>query len=314
MKRTLALPIALAALGCSAAPGPGEQAAARPVPSPYESNLGASLAPTLSPDEVGNLVPQMMQLAASIDPAAILAAFLALDARADPSCPEEQEQYPTPAGDGTTKLWSTDRCASADGTSFKGASRLTTFSRALADGTLEDGFELSNEDFHIEAVDGTFVRGALYMERRASIETNGAIFHSVYFQGRLTADAATAGNDPWLRGELSGELSVAAGDFGQARSAYFGGSLRPTPDAAVTAVAFSDVAIETFECARGTSGRVALRDAAGGWHDADFGAEDDATAPCDACGDLSFGGAPLGTFCADAAKLDNLLAWETIPW
>ncbi len=321
MPRVHLLPITLLAVACSTDPGlraPEPQLGERPDPSPYDSDIDAALAPSITSTQAASLIPQIIGSALGLDPDAIMVIYASLYARADESCPEVTT-VPAEEGEGTLTFWyGGDDCVTADGTTFRGEARFSTFTTEQ-DGTTMSRMSLQATNMDITSTDGTYLRGTVNVSTGTGTDATGAPTYSAYFQGRVTADKLSAAGNPWLDGGLSGEVGLEAADYAGERFLYMGGTLSP-PDGVLSAVRFQELVLDNFGCALNANGAVELRDLAGGWHTADFGAppeEEDAPGPdptCDACGDLSFAGASLGNFCGDPSTLSTFLNWETKPW
>ena len=283
-----------------------------PSPTPYEPENPPAAAATLTPPQVGALLPELMGMATEFDPDALLAIYNDLFADADANCPEVTTQ-------GNSSVWY-GACTTAGGTVFKGSLRLEYVVDEMEEGGIVNGFVISTEGspLSITATDGRTLQGSFFLSSRVS-DYGDSVVYSMVYNGEVKADVTTAAGNRWLMGSARGSLIRYAAQETDGRYYAFGGSFAatagPLADAGVTAVDFSDFALIDYGCV-GAMGAIDLRDQQGGWHVADFAPLEDATSLqlCDSCGELSFLQEQLGDFCGDKSVFENLIKWESTPW
>ena len=118
---------------------------------------------------------------------------------------------------------------------------------------------------------------------------------------------------PGFRGRCRATLSFKPVNWAAMRTLELTGSQLPQRGGVASAVDFEDLYLDNINCGR-TWGGLHIRDQHGGWHEAQFGTENNVTAHCDRCGNLSFDGEVLGELCADETAMTDILAWGTTPW
>ncbi|MCA9620897.1 MAG: hypothetical protein KC731_17870 [Myxococcales bacterium] len=273
----------------------------RPAPSDYGSPATATASPSFTAEDAAAIVPTILERMAHSDRLALRDAYLALMAHADASCPGV-----TVEGSGANQVnaWFIEEpCTSADGTWFSGEGYYVTFDGPGEDGGTEQGFELSYELLDITTHDGAFLRGSLSLYD-ATYLYGDERFDYFELSAETTADPTTAAGDPWLLGLTRGTVSLEA-DHTTPEIGFFGQFVTGAQDGVVAAQA-SELWLGQGACGPRLRGTLSLRDAAGSWHDAIY---DPARSDC--CGDLTFGGASLGSVCSAADALAPLLAEET---
>jgi len=313
MNRPWLLGVSLVLVACAdsppkEAPPPVE----RPAPSPYEPTLDDEDDSQLTVEQAQAALPSLLDQIVATDPEGIRDSFAALMAHADATCP------PTTVTDvdgGTISRWEAygEGCTSTDGTLFRGEARYGTSER-VEEGVPVSGWSLDSLQFEISAPGGDFMRGALSLSMTTQERPDGLVLDTMFIRSQLEADATTAGTNPWLRGEVTGDATILGGRQGPGRLLQISAVVKPGDgDAAVTATELAEIQLDNISCPEGgLSGSAAMRDAAGGWHDVFFGPED---APsCSACGDLDFDGEALGQLCLSPTQRTQLLTWETTPW
>jgi hypothetical protein len=313
----------LGALGCgdesSPAPAPGATTPdpfERPAPSPYDPSIeGETPEATLTAEQAATALPQIVADLRLVAPLEVLALHDALLAHADETCPGD---YPLPTEEGeTSNIWVND-CIASDGTEFYGYVQRSEFTRPAEDGATDTGFIFSSGGnfFEMEAPDGTFLRGALYYEAHTLTYPDGQIVHYAYKSGDLLADEASAGDNPWLKGDIGGDFGLYAYDSMGYRMIQFDGAFATASHPAISALQLHEFSVDAFACPLSALGGASLRGKEGGWHEASFGDPEliGTGAECNACADYTFAGAPLGDMCAESTSLEDLLTWETTPW
>jgi hypothetical protein len=172
--------------------------------------------------------------------------------------------------------------------------------------------------FEIVAPDGKLMRGSPSIELIETRSPDGSKDFEAYAVGALESDEATAIENAWLRGEVEGSFGLYGYEdaSGYRSLTYYGIAIATEMVPGISAFSVAEVAIDNAEGCAVRTGTISMRDGAGSWHDAFFGAPEDESADdrCDACATLSNAGADLGTFCAPDAAFDGLLTWSVRPW
>ena len=309
----LAMLVAATAFGCNEASDETQEAPfVHPTPTPYQPDGETAVEPTLTPQHIATLSPELVLVATAFDGAAVLAFHNELLALADDSCPAITTV-------GNSSVWY-GNCTTAGGTTFDGGVRLDYLVDSMQDGGIINGFTLGTEGqlLNITAADGRSIRASFYLGSQVA-DYDGEIVHSVYYNGEIKMDAASAAGNPWFNGDVSGAVSRYASS-NQYGSAYgFGGAFSLAgsswQDAGVSAVSFAEFALLDFGCP-GVQGALDVRDLQGAWHRAAFAPTEDATDEqlCNSCGDLFFQKELLGEFCSQPTVFENILNWEITPW
>jgi hypothetical protein len=281
-------------------------------PSPYPKDPWNDPAPTLDTAKMSTLLPKTLATVASFRPTAIRGAYDKLFAHSDETCPGIIE---TKLANGDiNRLWG-NTCTTKDGTTITGDMDITTIDHQNADGSKETGYTMASNSFTIVAPNGESMHGAIFFDVRVIAHQGYTIFQAT-FSGDVVSDGKTAAGDPWLSGAVKGPVNIYAVDAAK-RSLNLSSSLTAsTMDAAVSAFDIASITVDESPCALAAHGTGSVRDSNGSWHDVDLGTPDDndPTKNCNACGDLSYYGKPLGSFCSDPSSLSSLLAWKQIPW
>ena len=326
MVTVCALALTAGVIGCASesAPAPDPDPATapddpfeHPEPSPYDPDLSSEeLTASFGTAEAGALIEDMLLLVQALDAQTLLQTFADLNAQSDDSCPNGRTVGTVDGGEGSVVLWINDQpCTSESGVYFgPGVAQRLTVVMPIQDGITQDTEQVFAQYLDLQGSDGSSVRGGFVIDRSTYILPDDTGFvHALYYEGTVQLDATNAGQNPWLNGEATGELILEAIDTQGVRSLKISGSLQPPEGSALSAIEFHQLGLDNVSCAK-TFGSVSLRDLNGGWHDVDFGGEFDPATTCDACGELSFDGEPLGEACSDEVALGQLLNWETTPW
>lgn len=292
---------------------------ARPRPSRYEPDSSEPVSlPSITPEMAAGAVPALFDATRALDPETVFADYLVLFAHADgEGCPE-RDAYAN--GADTTVFWYSDGCSTSDGTWFNGSGFHAVAETTENDGTVTRvvSFGDGGAFFEIVAPDGKLMRGSPSIELIETRSPDGSKEFEAYAAGELESDEATAIENAWLRGEVQGSFGLYGYEdaVGYRSLTYYGLALRAETVRGIFAFSFSEVGIDNAEGCALRTGTISMRDGAGSWHDAFFGAPEDESAGdrCDACATLSHAGTDLGTFCAPDAAFDGLLAWGVAPW
>jgi len=319
----LARPAALALLGWGLAACTNAQEATPPPtpteprePVPWLPDLEVEpTAPTLSGDEVGAAIEQRFASLVTAVPTGFPDALVGLVALAEDGCPGEI--IDETVGSRRTIVLRADGCETRSGTAFSGSIDLAWETGTVDDdGNDVDGAEWFAQDLRIEAPDGRFVEADGYFNFRHTFEKRSA-YASSYCTGRLRADDATAGDDPWLRGDVEGLVSVFVGDFNGYRLASVEATVA-TDDPEIVGISLQDLRWEPGQCDIELLGAGSIREASGVWHDVVFATRDEETEEvfeCDGCGAHQAAGAPQEEPVCNSDALDTLVDFSGgLPW
>lgn len=261
-------------------------------PAPYLPDLEVQPAePALSSAEVAAAIEDRFAALVTAVPTGFPAAFDAMMALAEPGCPTVVDAS---AGSRTQLEVPYSSCTTSGGVTFEGSISYRHEAGTLDDyGNQVDGMEFYTPDFRVEAPDGRFLQASGYFNFN---HTHGDYFVAggSYCSGELRADDATAGDDPWLRGDVSGLVSVYLGDYNGYRLGVVNATVA-TEDADIVGVALQDLLWEPGLCDVELLGTGSIREANGVWHDVVFALRDeenDQIVGCDGCGDHLAAGAP----------------------
>lgn len=291
----------------------------RPRPSPYEADTPeASSSPSITPAMAEAAVPALFEATRALDPEAVFADYLALFAHGDGEACPERESYAS--GTDSTVFWYSDGCSTSDGTWFSGSGFHAVAETKEDDGTVTRVVSFGDDGafFEIVAPDGRLMRGSPSIELIETRSPDGSKEFEAYAAGALESDEATAIENIWLRGEVEGSFGLYGYEdpSGYRSLTYYGLALATATVPGVSAFSLAEVGIDNAEGCAMRTGTISMRDAAGSWHDAFFGAEEGESGDerCDACATLSHAGTDLGSFCTPAAAFDGLLTWGARPW
>jgi len=295
------------------------------LPSPYaESGDTEEIVPSLGTDEVVDASIAGLQTFVSLQPDALLAAYLSIAAdAAEPGCPETYEAFEED-GAVTTIWYSEAECTTAAGVAFRGSARISTTSFEDGD-VMVEAVQLSSEGgtMRVSGPGGAYFEMAGYAATERAVSPAG-VESGFSLTGKFSADAGTAAGSPLLDGSVAAQGYLFAYSDGSANVLAGSGSLSGDGLSAGEALAFSDFLIARSGCAAEPLGTVSIRDESGYWHDIVFDAgtfepesDDDVVfdaAQCDGCGAYLVGGERVGEVCVSEADVQSLVAWEGSPW
>ncbi|MEM6931612.1 MAG: hypothetical protein AAF602_32070, partial [Myxococcota bacterium] len=230
---------------------------------------------------------------------------------AEPGCPEV-----TNNSEGSrTSLFVRGECTTSSGTGFRGSIDYA-YDSGFVDGTaLISGMEMFAQDLRVESADGRFLEADGYFSFN-HVEDGASATASSYCTGRMRADDASAGGDPWLGGEVEGLVAVFVGDFGGYRLANINATVA-TDDPDIAGINMQDLRWEPGQCDIEMMGTGSIREVSGVWHDVIFATRtDDAGAiGCDGCGDHLAAGSPQDDPVCNTNALDTLVDFSGgLPW
>ena len=273
-------------------------------------------AATLSADGVAGVVLESYERVLGYVPTGFPSALDALMAEGDPDCPAVRRVSDERGREGFS--WEAE-CVASSGTAFAGSIQLMVRPPTVDD----EGFTTEETEFYtggmaIEAPDGRRLsaRGYFAWNRRTQGDVHAG---GAYLDGEMSADAATAGGDPWLSGEVDGLLSMYMGQYGGYRAVVATASLA-TNDPDVVALNFDDLQFEPGLCDTELLGRASLREANGVWHDLSFAYREEtdeaAVMDCDGCALHLVSGAPSDEpLCMPLQSLDDAIDFSGgLPW
>ncbi len=297
---------------CSGDPTTLETSVEPREPAPYLPELDVpATTPAMSTDDVAAAIESRFAELVVAVPTGFPDVFDGLLALAEPGCPAI-----TNRSEGSrTSLTLEGECTTSAGTSFQGAIEYSYEAGRVEDGSTVDGMEFFARDLRVETNDGRFVEVAGYFafDHRYGDDFSAA---SSYCTGRMSADDATAGDDPWLSGRVEGLVSVFVGNYGGYRVALVNATVA-ADDPEISGVSMQDLRWEPGRCDIELLGTGSVREVGGVWHDVVFASapDDGEVVGCDGCGDHLAAGAPQSEPVCNTDALDTLVDFSGgLPW
>lgn len=282
-------------------------------PAPYLPELGVDApTPALNSTQVAAAVEQRFAELALAAPLGFPAALETLLANGEPGCPEINDF----SAGSLTQFAIRANCTTSQGVSFVGNIDYSFETGRIEDGDAVDGMEFFAQDFRIETPGGAYLTVDGYCSY--SHRTNDyAMTAGVYCDGTQLADPTTAGDDPWLTGEVSGFLSSFIGDFSGYQVAVVTASMA-VDDPNVVGVSFEDLRWEPGQCDTEMLGSGSIREINGVWHDVVFAVrpeDGDKVVGCDGCGSHLAAGTPQDEPVCNTDALPQLIDFSGgLPW
>lgn len=263
-----------------------------PTPWAYEEPAATDADP-LPADALDAALGEVVDALRRIDPERPYLAYSAALAELPEGCPARSDHNNQDYDEGD--------CDSPDGAYYGYELSLGLYDMTLqyAGGTWHRAYQWMTGGSLVRTPDGAELQSLGDCSYRDYDDLDGARAWDIYLWGDFSADTG----DDWLAEGLGVELYGAIRDGDAGRTVTWSGGVTRL-DGALSAFDMDALTLDDTVCTSEPSGSLRLWDTAGLWYDVAWG-------ECDGCAELSVGGTPVGTACADWA---SLLTWTERPW